>query len=78
MAEFPMHERTVNTVPDLQHFTPEQIEDYCKEVDGVIAGGYFGLARKHGDLMFNSVQIIRQLQGYQTTSEVEFVQLGLI
>jgi len=43
--------------PDLQQFTPEQIEEYCKKVDNM--GLY---AYRKGNCLWEAVQIIRQLQ----------------
>ena len=43
--------------PDLQQFTPEQIEDYCGKILNLCL-----VSRVDGERMLTGVQIIRQLQ----------------
>ncbi len=43
--------------PDLQQFTEQQINDYCEKIDNICFA-----AHSDGKLLFEGMQIIRQLQ----------------
>ncbi len=47
------------STPDLQQFTPEQIEDFCKEMEGLSMAEQ---VRPRIEQVEQGVQIIRQLQ----------------
>ncbi len=57
-----MTEPNVSTAqePDLQQnsrYTPEQISNFCEKIDNICFS-----AHSDGELLFNAVEIIRQLQ----------------
>ena len=49
-------------------FTEQQINDYCEKIDNLCL-----TAHSDGKLLFDAVQIIRQLQGCPTTTKTEIV-----
>ncbi len=59
--------------PDLQRFTEQQITDYCEKVENLCL-----ICRNDGALMFESVQIIRHLQGELNTAGERLEDEGLI
>lgn len=60
---------TVVNTPGLQQFTPEQIKQHCQKIFHM-----HWSARPDGELLFEGVLIIRQLQGIQTTTQPEITQ----
>ncbi|KKM14291.1 hypothetical protein LCGC14_1707580 [marine sediment metagenome] len=55
---------------DLRQFTSEQIEEYCKEMEGLSMAEQ---VRPRIEQVEQGVRIIRQLQGCQTTNHPSFV-----